>query len=255
VAGDIGVTEYADLKGKRVAWIKGAPALNVNTTAYLAYAGLTWDDVEKVEFSGYGPSWEAMVNDQVDAAFASTLSGPTKKLEASPRGILWPPVPHGDKACWAGVARVAPYFVPNVGTQGTGLSEETPHEGAAYPYPILMTLDGQDPDEVYSLARVLVEEYDSYSAAEPAAKGWSIDNQIFQWVVPYHEGAVAYFKEIGKWTDAMQAHNDGLLERQKVLAEAWAGTDKSLEGEAFATAWMARRAAALEAAGMEAIWR
>ncbi len=45
---------YADLKGMRVAWVKGAPALNVNNGAYLAYGGLTWDDVEKVEFGGFG---------------------------------------------------------------------------------------------------------------------------------------------------------------------------------------------------------
>ena len=37
---------YADLKGMRVAWVKGAPALNVNNEAYLAYGGLTWDDVK-----------------------------------------------------------------------------------------------------------------------------------------------------------------------------------------------------------------
>ena len=80
VAGDIGVKEYADLKGKRVAWIKGAPALNVNVTAYLAYAGLTWDDVEKVEFGGFGDSWKGLVNGQVDAAFASMIS------RASPPG-------------------------------------------------------------------------------------------------------------------------------------------------------------------------
>ena len=36
------------LKGMRVAWVKGSPALNVNNQAYLAFGGLTWDDVEKV---------------------------------------------------------------------------------------------------------------------------------------------------------------------------------------------------------------
>ncbi|WP_150122051.1 TAXI family TRAP transporter solute-binding subunit, partial [Sulfitobacter sp. HI0129] len=52
VAADEGIETYADLKGKRVAYIVGAPALNVNTEAYLAYGGLTWDDVERVDFGG-----------------------------------------------------------------------------------------------------------------------------------------------------------------------------------------------------------
>ena len=51
--------EYSDLKGMRVAWVKGAPALNVNNEAYLAYGGLTWDDVEKVEFGGFSASGRA----------------------------------------------------------------------------------------------------------------------------------------------------------------------------------------------------
>ena len=72
--------EYKDLKGKRVAWVKGAPALNVNVTAYLAYAGLTWDDVVKVEFGGFGHSWAGMVNGQVDAA---DLAGPADMRAAA----------------------------------------------------------------------------------------------------------------------------------------------------------------------------
>jgi TRAP transporter TAXI family solute receptor len=255
VAADAGIKTFADLKGKRVAWVRGGDALNVGAEAMLACGGLTWDDVEKVEFPGFGASWEGTVNDQVDAAFASTMSGFTKKLEASPRGIFWPPTPHQDAKCWDGIRKKAPYFVPNVGTRGTGLSKDNPHEGARYPYPILMTLDGQDEAEVYSLARALVEEYDSYSAAEPAAKGWALDKQVFEWVVPYHEGAIAYFKEIGKWDDDAQAHNDKLIARQNVLAEAWAGMDKGLEAEAFKANWMELRAAALEKAGFDPIWR
>lgn len=254
-AKDAKIKSFADLKGKRVAWVRGGDALNVGVEGMLACGGLTWDDVEKVEFPGYGASWEGMVNDQVDAAFASTMSGPTKKLEASPRGIVWPPTPHDDKKCWEGLAGKAPYFVPNMGTRGTAMSAENPHEGARYPYPILMTLAGQDKDEVYSLTRALVEEFGSYSAAEPAAKGWAMDKQIFQWVVPYHDGAVAYFKEAGKWTGEMQAHNDKLIERQKVLADAWAGTDKKLEGDAFKTKWMEVRATALKKAGLDPIWQ
>ncbi|MGD9867722.1 MAG: TAXI family TRAP transporter solute-binding subunit [Hyphomicrobiales bacterium] len=255
VAADKGIKTYADLKGKRVAYVRGGDALNVGIEGMLACGGLTWKDVEKVEFSGYGQAWEGMVNDQVDAMFASTLSGPTKKLEASPRGIYWPPTPHKDKACWDGIAKIAPYFVPNMITSGTGISKEKPYEGPAYPYPILMTLDGRDKNEVYSLTRALVEEYDSYSQAEPAAKGWALKNQILDWVVPYHEGAIAYFKEAGVWKAEHQAHNDKLVKRQKVLGEAWAAMDKTLEGDAFKAKWMEVRAAALEKAGLDPIWR
>lgn len=255
VAADKGIRTYADLRGKRVGYVRGGDALNVGIEAMLACGGLTWNDVTRVEFPGYGAAWEGMVNDQVDAMFASTLSGPTKKLEASPRGIFWPPTPHNDANCWAGIQRVAPYFIPKNVTRGTGISADKPYEGPAYPYPILMTLEGQSADEVYSLTRAITEEYDNFRKAEPAAAGWALGNQKFDWVVPYHEGAVAYFKEIGKWTAAYQAHNDKLIERQQVLAKAWAGVDKSLEGDAFKQKWMAVRAAALTKAGFAPIWQ
>ena len=54
--GDIGVKTYADLRGKRVASVKGAPALNHNTYAFLRFGGLEWSDVEPVVFGGYGAS-------------------------------------------------------------------------------------------------------------------------------------------------------------------------------------------------------
>ena len=116
VAGDAGVETYADLKGKRVAWVKGAPALNVNVTAYLAYAGLTWDDVERVDFGGFGESWKGMVNDQVDAAFASTNSGLAYEAASSPRGLTWPPIDTDDQEGLARMQDIAPFFAPMTAT-------------------------------------------------------------------------------------------------------------------------------------------
>ena len=110
VAGDIGVKNYADLKGKRIVWVVGSAALNTNMEAFLAFAGLTWDDVEKVEFSGYGASWKGLIGNQADAAIASTISGVTRELEASPRGIIWPPVPHDDAEGWKRVTARASLF-------------------------------------------------------------------------------------------------------------------------------------------------
>ncbi|MEQ9123698.1 MAG: TAXI family TRAP transporter solute-binding subunit, partial [Alphaproteobacteria bacterium] len=45
-AGDIGVKEISDLKGKRIGYVKGNPSVNVKTDAYLAFGGLTQDDVQ-----------------------------------------------------------------------------------------------------------------------------------------------------------------------------------------------------------------
>ncbi len=253
VAKDANIKSYADLKGKRVAYVRGSDALNIGVEAILAFGGLTWDDVTKVEFPGYSASWAGMVNGQVDAAFASTVSGPTRKMEASPRGVYWPTMPHSDAAAWDRLKKVAPYFLKHTATIGSGgISKDSPLEGAGYPYPILITLADQDSSLVYSMTKAINSEYASFKDAMPALRGWALDRQSFTWAVPYHEAAVRYWKEIGAWTGDMDKHNNALLKRQQVLADAWA-TMKSkniADDKAYKAEWLKVRLAALKGAGM-----
>ena len=254
VANDLGIKSYADLRGKRVPYVRGAPALNVTTEAFLACGGLTWDDVERVDFPGYNAMWTGIVNGQVDAAYATTVSGPTRKLEASPRGIFWPPAPHDDAGCWQRMDGVVPFMQKHIATRGAAISEDNPHEGATYPYPMLITLAGQDEQLVHDLAKAIHIHYEEYKNADPGSIGWAMERQNFQWVVPFHEGAVRYFKSIGVWSEADDAHNSRLIQRQNVLATAWQA-HRAEDPDDFSAAWMVRRAAALDAAGFDPIWR
>ena len=67
VAGDTGVKTYADLKGKRIGFVVGSPALNQNALAMLAFANLTAKDVKIVEFSSNDAMWKGMMNNDTDA--------------------------------------------------------------------------------------------------------------------------------------------------------------------------------------------
>ena len=254
VANDLGIKSYADLRGKRVPYVRGAPALNVTTEAFLACGGLTWDDVERVDFPGYNAMWTGIVNGQVDAAYATTVSGPTRKLEASPRGIFWPAAPHDDEGCWKRMADVVPFMQKHVATRGAAISEDNPHEGATYPYPMLITLAEQDEQIVHDLAKAIHIHYEEYKNADPGSIGWAMERQNFRWVVPFHEGAVRYFKSIGVWSDDDDDHNARLIQRQAVLATAWQAHEAE-DPDDFSAAWMIRRAAALDAAGFDPIWR
>ncbi len=257
VAADAGIKTYADLKGKRVPYVRGAPALNVTTQAFLACGGLTWDDVVRVDFPGYNAMWTGVINGHVDAAYATTVSGPTRKLEASPRGIFWPPAPHGDAGCWERMRKIVPFFTQHVATRGAQISVEQPHEGATYPYPMLISLDTAPAPLVHDLAKVIHRHYDEFKDADPGAIGWAMDRQQFRWVVPYHEGAVTYFKSLGLWDAQTEEHNNRLLQRQAVLAQAWQQHLKQTDKRApdFADKWMAARRAALEAQGFDPVWR
>jgi len=251
IAKDAGVTKLADLKGKRIAWVRGSDALNIASTAFLAHAGLSWDDVQKVEFPGFKDSIDGVINGQIDAAFSSTVSPHIKRLAASPRGVTWSTLPASDTAAWDRMHAVAPYFSPVTATVGAEMSKDSPWIGAGYPYPILVTNAGQSVDEVYTLTKAMVENFDSYKDNAPGAKGWNIDNQNFEWILPYHDGSVKFFKEIGKWSDAAQKHQDRLVKRQTVLADAFkAFKATNTSKDEFKAAWTKARADALAAASL-----
>ncbi len=253
VAKDTGVTEIKQLKGKRVGFVVGSPALNQNSLAILAFGDLKQSDVKAVEFSSYGAMWKGMVNNDVDAAFATTITGPAKELETSPRGIIWPPLPPGDKAGWERVKKVGSFFFPHVATCGAGISKEKPVELGNYPYPIFMVYGTVPADEVYSITKAMITGYDAYKDSAPGASGLGADRQTKNWVVPVHPGAARALKEAGQWTDAQEAHNKELLKRQQVLATAWADYGKSnppSDDKAFLDGWLKARAAALAKANM-----
>jgi TRAP transporter TAXI family solute receptor len=257
VAKDTGVKEVKDLKGKRVGMVVGSPALNQNAFAVLAFGGLSRDDVKLVEFSSYGAMWKGIINNEVDAAIASTISGQAKEAEASPRGLLYPPTPHADKAGWERLRKFGPYYAPHMATCGVGITKEKPVELPNYPYPIFMAYASQPADLVYNLASAMIKGYDGYKDGAPGADGLELKRQILAWALPYHEGTVRAMKEAGVWKAEHDAHNRQLLKRQDTLAAAWSAylkANPSGEGEALRKGWMGARAQALRKAGMDPIF-
>ncbi|MGE0698863.1 MAG: TAXI family TRAP transporter solute-binding subunit [Hyphomicrobiaceae bacterium] len=258
IAADTGAKELKDLKGKRVGFVVGSPALNQNALAMLAFAGLTKDDVKIVEFASYGAMWKGLVNNDVDAAFGSTITGPAKEAETSPRGLVWPSLPFDDKAGWERVKKISPFFFQHTVTCGAaGLSPKTPKQMGNFPYPVYMVYAGTPEAEAYAVTKAMIASYDAYKDGAPGASGLDVKLQTTQWSVPFHPGAAKALKEAGKWSDADEAHNQGLIKRQKLLADAWEAflkTSPPADKDAFRTAWMGARKAALEKAGMPVVF-
>lgn len=251
-----GVKLPADLKGKRVTFVRGAPALNQNMEAFLAFGGLTWNDVQKVEVPGWGQSIDALINGQADAAWGSTVSSKYAQLLATPQGLFLPPLPHSDKAGWERALKVAPWWTPvTVKTVVAGYKGVTPYEGSNFPYPIFIATPKLAGDTAYGLTKAVMENYQEFKDSGPSMDGYQLKNQNFKFVMPYHPGAIRYFKEKGVWTTEHDAHNANLLKRQDVLAEAWkAMKAKSVPDDKFAAEWMKVRAEHLTKAGMPVVF-
>jgi TRAP transporter TAXI family solute receptor len=220
-AKDAGIKTPADQKGKRIFWIPGAPAFNVTNTCLLAFANLTWNDVKKVEFPSYGKALKGLVEGTCDGGFSTGTAATLYELESSRRGIWWPEFPASDVEGWKRLQSVAPYMVPMRNHGGAG----QPPDGVqtmTYSYPMLVTYDWQAEDLVYQMTKAIDETFPLYKDSYPAMANWERKKAIVPGLsLPYHKGAVKYFKEIGLWNQDFENVQKKNLQEQDRLAAAW----------------------------------
>ena len=251
-ATDANVNSVADIKGKRVTFVQGAPSLNNATAALLSYANLTWDDVTPVEVGGYNASIDAVLNNRADVVGGACNSPPFLRIEASPRGLTFPALPHADLEAVARVRSRLPWYVPHIALEGPTLPEDG-IEVFSSAYPLLVGLDTSDEAMVYSMVKIMHQHFDEYKNNAPGATGWLLARQKFDQVfIPFHSGAIRYYKEIGAWDAAADAQNSLNLNRQRVLGDAWTTFFPTAPEDysEFEAAWLKTRNSALEAAGL-----
>jgi TRAP transporter TAXI family solute receptor len=260
-AKDANIKTWADLKGTRVADVEGYPALTLIAEGCLAFGGLTWDDVERVMFPSFGTAGKGVIEGKVDSACCATYSSWVYELESSPRGLYFPPYPHADKEAWARLRLKNPVMVPIKATVGPGLSADNPLETGSYPNPSVLTYDRIEPEFAYQMAKLLYELWPVYGQAKaPGIEQFDPKNHVYDYVIPYHEGAVKYYKEIGVWTAEHDKNNASLVKRQQVLAEAWdkavaQGAAEGVKSGDFPAFWEVIRVKALEDAGFDVYYK
>jgi len=64
--------------------------------------------------------------------------------------------------------------------------------------------------------------------------------------VPYHDGAIRYFKEVDAWSDTAQGANASLYRRQEALTAAWESDQGSITLSDWEVRWSGHAARALK---------
>lgn len=223
VAGDIGVKEISDLKGKRIGFVKGNPSVNVKNEAYLAFGGLTLADIQPVWFGSYNAMKTAVLAGQLDAFGSATGSANMREIEASPRGLVWPQFHPENKEGWKAMQDVLNFTAPYLETKGAAISEEKPVWLVGFRYPMVTVYPKTvGAEEAYNFIRALHENYDEYKNVNALAPNWVLEKSgPPPYDAPAHEGSIRYLKEQKIWTDEHQAWQDARLARLNAVLDAW----------------------------------
>lgn len=249
--GKSGIREPKDLKGKRFAIAKANSSVNIKSAPILAFAGLTWDDVELVEVPSYGATMKALIEGKADCAGVAPAAATLRELEASPQGIGWVALDPSNKEGWARAKKVVPFIDPLHETIGAGLSEEHPVWMMGYRYPMITVPEKSSDEAAYAMTKAVAETYDLYKDASPIMKRWNVAKAGTPPMdAAFHPGAIRYLKEAGIWTAEHQAWQDGMVKRHATVHAAWtemmgSAAGKSADADGLRKLWDERRAAAL----------
>jgi TRAP transporter TAXI family solute receptor len=252
IRGDSPIKTTADLKGKRVAFYP-TMSLTLICEAHLAFAGLTWKDVQKVEVPSYVTAMRMVMEGKVDTAHINPTASLAYEFEAMPQGLRFIPVPRANKDGWARIKKLAPMYSPMNCTIGAGLPKGKPLETITQAYPIVIAYDFTPADKAYVMTKLLHDAYPVYSKKHKSlAAYWPLETSLElydEYPLPMHEGAIRYLKEIGKWTPEREAKNQKYLKRQAELKKVFDAAkaeaiEKKMPSKNFPKFWLEKRAAA-----------
>jgi TRAP transporter TAXI family solute receptor len=66
----------------------------------------------------------------------------------------------------------------------------------------------------YKVMKAIFDHLDKFRTYHSAAKDWTLENTLAKGKIPFHPGAVRYFKEKKVWTDAMEKRQATMLNKK-----------------------------------------
>jgi uncharacterized protein len=117
------------------------------------------------------------------------------------------------KEAAAYVGKKVPGILPGMIPKGTyGLKEETPCLGWLN---ILVAKENMDPQVVYKLLDTIYSHLNELDPVHPQAKYWVLENATKNPTVPFHTGAIMFYKDKGLWTPELDKLQQQFLEEGK----------------------------------------
>jgi len=185
----------SDLKGKRMAWDFGGHAITQTwQNAAMEVSGLKPSDVVQVRFSNLNDAIRGVPEGKVDATFAAIGIGVNEEANAM-EPIRFLSLPVGDAS-----NKILAKYGGTIVKQDpvTGIRGDTNVIG----YPLHLASSTKVSDRVVAtLLKAWWDNHAELQSIHPQFKKWTKDVQVItNFTVPYHSGAVKFYRDAGVWT-------------------------------------------------------
>ncbi|KAA0078318.1 TAXI family TRAP transporter solute-binding subunit [Tardiphaga sp. P9-11] len=192
-----GIEKMSDLKGKRVSTGSPGSATEVMAFRVLEAAGLDKDKDMKRERLGVAESVNAIKDRKIDAFMwvGGVPTAAVTDLAATP-GLKMKLIDHADLADKMNAKYGKLYSPSNISKSiYPGMDKDNANTEV---WNIIVTGNKMSDDDAYNIVKTLVEKKADIVAVHKEAESFSLDNQIQERSpVPFHPGALKYFKEKG----------------------------------------------------------
>jgi len=208
VRGDDPAQKIPDLKGRRVVSFREGTHFDLYTKARLANGGLTLADVKQVPAANPIESARAVMEGRADAGDLA-VGAPIATEAVAKVKARWLPMDPSPEA----VKRMKEYVevayikeVPGGVHIGVPESQNLMHMDV-----IFVARDDISESAVYALVKALWE-HNSELVKKPGLFEWNKDKFITKEPrLPYHPGAIKFYKELGVWTSDMEGFQKAVL--------------------------------------------
>jgi TRAP transporter TAXI family solute receptor len=190
---DSGVESLADLKGKTIS--VGAPGsgTELNARALLEANGITYDDIDPRRLN-FNETADAIRDGDIAAGFWS-VGPPTSSILnlATTRDVRL--IGLSDEEI-SNAMEEEPVFAAYELRAGMYDGMDEPVQTISIPN-VLVASSEMDDEVAYQITKLLFERTDELIAIHPAANDTTVEFSVNSTPIPFHEGALRYYEEVG----------------------------------------------------------
>lgn len=215
---DAGIMTGKDLVGKKFVGIYTGSASGLyQSKAALANFGLTEDDVEIISVPGWGDAIQALIDGRADAAGTSTPGQAILKELDAKRGARFLSLDFSPEAIaayreWFPASPITVEPAPDL-TGVKGITNMMYFEDF-----IIANYNLINDETAYELTKALYDNFKEMQELHVNLSRMKLEGMVSLGAsVPYHSGAIKFYKEVGLWTEEAEKMNQKLLEVEEKL--------------------------------------